>query len=234
MIEVHGLHKSWGAVTALAGIDAVFPAGSVTGIIGPNSAGKTTLLKCVLGLVRPSAGTILLAGRKVTPSRSDHGMIGYMRQTPSLPANLTADELFRMLRTLRPDDAADESLIDELRLRPELNKPLRTLSGGTRQKVNAVMAFMFDPRVLILDEPTAGLDPVASRVVKQRVRRARDDGRTVLLTSHVISEQRDLADRLLLLMDGRVRFHGTSAELGATTDGDELEDSIVELLETAP
>jgi Cu-processing system ATP-binding protein len=230
MIEVRGLHKRFGAVTALDGVDVSFPDGTVSGIVGPNSAGKTTLLKSILGLVRPDGGIITMDGRPLNPAARSR--IGFMRQTPSYPDNLTPAELFRMLQRLRPGVTADESLVREMRLEPDLRKPMRTLSGGTRQKVNAVIAFMFDPAVLILDEPTAGLDPVASRVLKRRVRRARDEGRAVLLTSHVLSELQDLADRLLVVVEGKVRFSGSAAELAVVTGADSFEDTMARLLET--
>lgn len=233
MIEVRGLRKQYGRVIALDGVDARFEAGSICGIVGPNSAGKTTLLKILLGLVRPDSGTVTMADVRLDGDIARRTRVGYMRQTPTFPGNLSAAELLRMLQGLRPGAAADESLIEELRLESQLAKPLRALSGGTLQKVNAAIAFLFDPAVLILDEPTAGLDPYASRVLKQRVRRARDAGRTILLTSHVIAELHDLADRLLVLVEGQVRFTGSTAELTATTGGSTMEDALARLLDPA-
>jgi Cu-processing system ATP-binding protein len=233
MITVQGLRKRYGRVIALDGVDIAFTPGIVTAIVGPNAAGKTTLLKAILGLVRLDAGSVRVAGARAGPGPAYRSRIGYMRQLPVFPPHLTGAELLRMLRRLRPTSAVDETLIDALRLRPELDKPLGTVSGGTRQKVNAVSAFLFRPDALILDEPTAGLDPVASRAFKAGVRNARDAGCTVLLTSHVVSELQDLADALVLIVDGRVRFAGTRAELAGVTGTGLVEDGLALLLEGA-
>jgi Cu-processing system ATP-binding protein len=231
MITVRQLCKRYGATKALDGVDVDFAAGSITAIVGPNSAGKTTLLKSILGLVRPDSGTIRIGGQVVGRGPGYRAGIGYMQQLPYFPPHLSAAQLLLMLRELRPGSTADEKLIDRLRLRPELDKPLGSVSGGTRQKVNAATAFLFRPDVLILDEPTAGMDPVASRAFKDEVRLARDRGATVLLTSHVVSELQALADAVVLIVEGRTRFAGTSAELAVATGMHDIEDGLAELLE---
>jgi Cu-processing system ATP-binding protein len=233
VIAIDGLHKRYGKVVALDGVSTVIRPGAVTAIVGPNAAGKTTLLKIILGLVRPDAGCVSIGGKRTGSGPGYRSRIGYMRQLPDFPPHLTGAELLAMLRRLRPPAAIDESLVETLRLRPELDKPLGTVSGGTRQKVNAASAFLFRPDVLILDEPTAGMDPVASRAFKAAVRSARDRGCTVLLTSHVVSELQDLADSLVLIVDGRVRFAGSRTELSAATHTDVVEDALALLLEGA-
>jgi Cu-processing system ATP-binding protein len=125
----------------------------------------------------------------------------------------------------------DEELLDALKLTPELDKPFRALSGGTRQKVNAALAFRFGAPVLVLDEPTAGLDPVAARVLKNKVRRERDRGRTVLLTSHDLGQVASLADDVVFLLEGSVRFAGPLAQLLEHTGHDDLEGAVAELLQ---
>src|SRR5262249_45260569 len=151
---------------------------------------KTTLIKSILGLTRPDAGAILVDGLNIIGDGDAYrARIGYMPQAPRLPEHLTGTEVLALLRDLRGADApVDESLIDAFDLRGELAKPLRTLSGGTRQKVNAVAAFLSRPALLILDEPTAGLDPVASGVLKDHIREARAAGATFIVTSHIMSE----------------------------------------------
>jgi len=154
-----------------------------------------------------------------------------MPQIPPLPENLAAGELFEMLRELRNVDVPpDPELIEAFGLAGQLQSPLRTLSGGTRQKVNAVMAFMFNPDLLILDEPTAGLDPLASKHLKDRIRREREAGRTFVITSHVLSELQELADSVVFLLEGRVRFDGSAEELLRTTGEETLEGAVAELM----
>jgi Cu-processing system ATP-binding protein len=154
-----------------------------------------------------------------------------MPQAPRLPEHLTGAEVLALLRDLRGAEApVDESLIDAFDLRGELSKPLRTLSGGTRQKVNAVAAFLFRPELLILDEPTAGLDPVASGVLKDHIREARAAGATFIVTSHIMSELEELANDVAFLVDGRVRFAGALAELKRATRQDNLERAVAQMM----
>jgi Cu-processing system ATP-binding protein len=170
MIEISGLRKRYGALQVLDGLDLVIAPGRVTAVVGPNAAGKTTLIKSILGLTRPDSGTISIDGREIDDGGQYRARIGYMPQIARYPDNLTAADLFAMMSDLRGDAVPqDEELVDSLGLRSQLEKPLRVLSGGTRQKVNAALAFLFSPSVLFLDEPTAGLDPISSRVVKDKI-----------------------------------------------------------------
>ena len=154
-----------------------------------------------------------------------------MPQIARFPDNLTGAELMEMLVDLRgPSATLDRDLVDLMGLRGDLTKPLRTLSGGTRQKVNAVLAFLFSPSLLILDEPTAGLDPIASGVLKDKIRQERERGRTFILTSHVMTELEELADDIVLLLDGSVRFAGSLRELTARTKQINLERAIAQLM----
>ncbi|RMH52155.1 MAG: ABC transporter ATP-binding protein [Bacteroidetes bacterium] len=230
-LHITGLKKAFGALPVLRGVDATMPAGQVTAIVGPNGSGKTTLIKSILGLVRPDGGRILLDGRPLRPDGADRARIGYMPQAARFPENLTGREVIALLKDLRgPAAPTDESLIDAFGLEPELDKPLRTLSGGNRQRVSAVLAFLFDPDLLILDEPTAGLDPVASSILKDKIRAAQDRGKTFILTSHIISEIEELADRIVFLLDGRVRFGGSIAEIMERTGQSRLERALAHLM----
>jgi Cu-processing system ATP-binding protein len=208
MIEVRGLRKRFGAVQVLDGVDLTIRTGRVTAIVGPNSAGKTTLIKSILGLTRADAGSIRVADHDLDPDGMYRSDIGYMPQIAHFPGNLSATDVFAMMRDLRAGVQRDEELIDRLELRPHLDKPLRVLSGGTRQKVNVALAFLFTPYLLILDEPTAGLDPVAAGIVKDKVLAERGKGRTFVITSHVMSDLEELADDIAFLVDGRIRFSG--------------------------
>ena len=215
MITISGLAKRYGAQEVLRGIDLEVARGRVTAIVGPNGTGKTTLIKTILGLVRADAGVISVDGSPVGEGCDYRAKIGYMPQIARFPQNLTGTELLAMLRDLRtsgdPSATAslDEELIDRFQLEPHLGKPVRALSGGTRQKLNAVMAFMFNPALLILDEPTAGLDPVATTIFKDKILAERSAGRTFILSSHFLNELEELADDVVFLLDGLVRYSGS-------------------------
>jgi Cu-processing system ATP-binding protein len=219
MITINGLEKRYGAQRVLRGVEVEVRRGSVTAVVGPNGAGKTTLIKSILGLVHPDAGAIRVDDVLVGEDCSYRARIGYMPQIARYPHNLTARELLAMLTDLRAVAPGagplrrDEALIDQLSLREQLDKPLRTLSGGTRQKVNAVAAFLFTPDLLILDEPTAGLDPAASLVLKERILAEQAAGRTVIVTSHFMSELEELATDVVFLLEGTVRYAGSLDEL---------------------
>lgn len=232
MIELRGVHKRYGALRVLDGVDATFAPGRVTAVVGPNSAGKTTLIKSILGLTRIDAGTITMAGKVIDGDGRYRESIGYMPQIANFPANLSAADLFAMMRDLRGAAVArDEELLERLALHEHLRKPLHTLSGGTRQKVNAALAFLFAPDVLFLDEPTAGLDPVASGIVKKKVLAERARGRTFVLTSHVMSELEELSDDVAFLVDGRIRFAGSIHDLKKRTRQLSLERAIACVIE---
>ena len=235
MIEARGLHKRYGRLDVLRGLDLVVRPGRVTAVVGPNSAGKTTFIKSVLGLVRPDAGSILFDGQPIDADGRYRSRIGYMPQIARFPENLTGAELVTMLGDLRrggPDPARprDAELLERFGLAPHLDKPLRALSGGTRQKINAVLAFLFTPDLLVLDEPTSGLDPVSSGAFKDKVRAARDTGRTVIVTSHVLSELEELADDVAFIVEGQVAFTGSAAELATKTGEQRLERAVARLM----
>jgi Cu-processing system ATP-binding protein len=231
MIRINGLTKSFGKLAVLRGVDLEIGAGRVTALVGPNGAGKTTLIKIILGLTRGDGGKVLFDGERIGDDPEYRARIGYMPQIARFPDNLTAAELFALHRDLRAQPArADEGLIDRLRLRGEMDRSLRTLSGGTRQKVNAVLAFLFNPDVLILDEPTAGLDPVASAILKDRILEARGAGRTVIVTSHILNELDELADDVAFLADGRMRFSGPVHDLKLATRQLNLERAIAQIM----
>jgi Cu-processing system ATP-binding protein len=231
VIEIRGLVKAFGKVSVLAGVDVAFAPGRVTAVLGPNAAGKTTLLKTILGLTRADAGEVRLDGKPVGDDPNYRSRIGYMPQLANFPANLKGSELLDMLTALRPGaENLDWSLVEAFGIGDHLNKPIGTLSGGTRQKLNAVIAFLFRPDLLILDEPTAGLDPIAAGVLKKRVSDARTAGKTILVTSHIISEVEELADDVIFILDGKIRYAGSVESLQAGTRQHTLERAIAKLM----
>ena len=231
MINLVDLEKSFGRLHVLRGLNLSIENGQVTAIVGHNGSGKTTLIKSILGLTRPDGGRIIFDGRELGDDAAYRARIGYMPQEARFPENLTGAEVIAMLKDLRDTGAApDEELVAAFDLEAELQKPLRTLSGGTRQKVSAVIAFLFRPEFLILDEPTAGLDPVASSILKDKILRERGEGRTFILTSHIMSEVEELADHVVFLLDGRVRFAGRTDDILHRTGQQRLERAIAHLM----
>lgn len=232
MMQVRDVHKRFGPLIVLRGVDLALRPGRVTAVVGPNAAGKSTLIRCILGLTRPDRGSILLAdGRDVRLPAARAGL-GYMPQRPSFPENLSGHEVLAMLDALRPDVVPDNTLLERFQVAAQLDKPVRTLSGGTRQKLSAVIAFRYRPNVLILDEPTAGLDPLASSVFKSAVVAARDAGTTILLTTHVVAELAALADDLAFLLDGAIRFAGSVGSLLADTGASSLDEALSLLMQS--
>ena len=231
-LEVAGLTKRFGRTPVLQGIDAIVRRDRVTALVGPNAAGKSTLLKCILGLVRPDAGRIRLDGALVTTDPAYRRAIGYMPQRAPFPDHLTGGEVLALLRAVRGQDAPmDFELIDRFGLGGELRKRIHVLSGGTRQKLNAVVTYLFRPSFVILDEPSAGLDPLANRMLKQKVQDAARAGATHVIASHVLSELEELADDVLFVTDGRVRFSGSLEALREHTGEHRLERAVGCLME---
>jgi len=204
--------KRYGRQWVLRGVDCTFEPGEVVMLIGPNASGKTTLIKSLLGLVRPTEGRITIGDTVIAtgaaPDPSYRTAIGYMPQISQFPGALTIRQLLAMMADIRGivPGALDEELIDELGLREQLDKRLGALSGGTRQKVSAILAFRSRPNILAMDEPTAGLDPLTASRVLARAGRLRSEGGIVLITSHLMEEVEELADRVAYLEEGRLRF----------------------------
>ena len=231
MIRARGLSKSFGPIKVLQGIDVDIPRGEVTAIVGPNASGKTTFNRILLGLIRPDAGEILFDGAPIIGRSAYRERIGYMPQAARFPDNLCAGDVFEMIANLRgTSKLRDNELLATLEMASILRTPFRLLSGGTRQRVNAALAFLFQPDVLILDEPTAALDPVSSSILKDKIRAERTNGRTFIVTSHVLSEIEELADRIIFLLDGTVRFAGRPQDLMSATGEPGLERAVAAVM----
>jgi Cu-processing system ATP-binding protein len=233
MIEIRNLEKSFGELQVLKGMNLEIPKGQATGIVGPNGAGKTTLIKTILGLVKPGSGEITVNGIKLNGNFDYRKDIGYMPQVARYPENMKVSELFSFIKGLRDQEPVyEEELIDQFALRTELDKPLRTLSGGNRQKVGATLSMMFDPQILFFDEPTAGLDPRSSHKFKQRVQKEKENGKTVIITSHIMSELEQLVDHVIFILDGKIRYYGTMKALLEESKEERLEAAIARMMDT--
>ena len=234
MISARGIRKRFGRLQVLDGVDLDVPPGSVTAIVGPNASGKTTFNRIVLGLVRPDSGEIVFRGERLNGKANYREQIGYMPQIARYPENLSGRDIMAMVSDVRGDIVPrDEELIESLRLGPVLDTPFRVLSGGTKQRINAALAFLFRADLLILDEPTAGLDPISAGTLKEKILRERDAGRALIVTSHVLSELDEIADRIAFLLDGTMQFNGSRRELLDSTGESTLERAIARLMRGA-
>jgi ABC-2 type transport system ATP-binding protein len=213
-ISVSGLVKTFGHVRALDGLDLEVAAGEVHGFLGPNGSGKSTTIRVLLGLLRPDAGRVtLLGGDPWRDAVALHRRLAYVPGDVSLWPNLTGGEVIDLLGELRGglDRRRRDQMIDWFDLDPR--KKGRTYSKGNRQKVALVAALASDVELLLLDEPTSGLDPIMGAVFQEAVREITGDGRTVLLSSHVLAEVEALADRVSIIRAGRTVESGTLADM---------------------
>ena len=208
MIRIDNITKKFKKLPALDGINAHFKKGQVISLIGPNGSGKTTLIKSILGMVRPDSGRIFFNNEPVNGDPSYRSQIGYMPQIGRYPDNMKVGQLFKMLKNIRnvPAESLDEELINKFGVKKIFEKPMRTLSGGTRQKVSAAIAFLFNPDVLILDEPTAGLDPLSSEILKEKILKEKSKNKLILITSHILSDLDELTTHIFYLQEGRMEF----------------------------
>lgn len=230
MIEITSLNKRFGKLKVLEGLDLTIDSGGIFAVLGPNGSGKTTLIKSILGMVIPDQGDIMIAGSSVLKQSDYRNNINYLPQIANFPANLSVRELIKMVKNLRPKAANDQRLIAHFGLKPFLDKKLGNLSGGTKQKVNIVLTFMFESDLIILDEPTTGLDPISLIHLKQLIHEEKEKGKTILITTHIMSFVEEIADEIVFLLDGEIYFKGTSDELKKRTAQDDLEHAIAKLI----
>ncbi len=210
MITVSDLHKKFGKLDVLKSVQVDFNPGKSYAMIGPNGSGKTTLIKCILGMVIPDKGIITVDGKSIANDWSYRHLIGYMPQIGRYPEQMKIGQIFDMIRDIRKEQTdIDEDLIKEFKLDQMRDKRMHTLSGGTRQKVSASLAFLFKPRVLILDEPTAGLDPIAVEILKEKILAEKNNDRTFLITSHIMSDLDELTSNVVYLEEGKILFNDT-------------------------
>ncbi len=231
MIIINNLAKFYGKTNVLKNINLKIEKSKITYLVGPNGSGKSTLIKAILGLIKKYSGTIEINGKIINGESDYRKIIGYMPQSASFPENLLVKDIIKMVKDVRNQKEFDEELLHDFSLEKEKNKKLKNLSGGTVQKVNAAIAFLFDPQILILDEPTSGLDPVSSNLLKNKILKENKKGKTILFTSHIISELEDLAQNIAFLLEGNLWFNGSKDELNNLTNEKNLEKSIASIMQ---
>lgn len=231
MISIENICKNFGQLTALDHISLELTTGKSYALIGPNGSGKTTLIKSILGLVIPTSGTILFDNKSILNYWMYREKIGYMPQIGRYPDNIRIGQLIDMMKNIRKDTPkVDEDLIDAFKLYKMYDKPLHTLSGGTRQKVSASLAFLFRAPVLILDEPTAGLDPVSAEILKEKIHHEKRMGKLVIITSHILSDLDELTSELVYMFEGKIQYNNTIDALKDETNETKLNKAIATLI----
>ncbi len=230
MISIEKIHKRFGKNEVLKGIDLDIKKNGIFAILGPNGSGKTTLIKSILGMVIPDDGAIRINDVLIKRKSKYRDQIDYLPQIANFPENLTVKEIINMIKDLRNKPGEDQKLIELFQLTPFLSKKLGNLSGGTKQKVNLVLTLMFDSPIIILDEPTTGLDPIALLHLKDLILEEKQRGKTILITSHIMSFVEEMADEIVFLLEGKVYFKGDIKALKVQTKETNFERAIANLL----
>ncbi|MBO3115926.1 ABC transporter ATP-binding protein [Winogradskyella sp. DF17] len=230
MVEITDLYKKFGKNDVLNGINLSIKEGGIFAVLGPNGSGKTTIIKTILGMVIPDKGSIKVFDTNIKNNSDYRHKIDYLPQIANFPSNLKVNELIKMIKDLRGKTDADQNLIETFKLEPFLNKKLGTLSGGTKQKVNIVLTFMFNSPIIILDEPTTGLDPISLIRLKELIQKEKAKGKTILITSHIMSFVEEVADNIVFILEGKIYFKGSIEELKAKTKQQDFEHAIANIL----
>lgn len=232
MIEVQNLTKKFDRFTALENLNLSFTDGKSIALIGPNGCGKTTLIKSILGLNVIETGDILVDGKSVKDDYLYRREIGYMPQIGRYPENMTIGQTIKMIKDTRKisETDLDTELLESFELEKMFEKKMGNLSGGTTQKVSAVLAFMFDPKIIILDEPTAGLDPLSSEILKEKIIKEKNKGKLIIITSHLLSELDDMVSEIVFINEGKVIVQQSVTDLMTERKSEKISESIVSIL----
>ncbi|MBL7929236.1 MAG: ABC transporter ATP-binding protein [Bacteroidia bacterium] len=231
MMEIRGLKKQFGRIHVLNGLTLQLKKGSAYALIGPNGSGKTTMLKILLGLVNPDSGEALFQNKSVLKQWKYRNHFGYMPQISRYPENMTPFQIMEMIKDIRQHSGAyDMDLYKQFGINKFENKAMHSLSGGMRQKVGASLAFMFSPEVIILDEPTAGLDPLSTEILKEKIIRSRHEGKLILITSHILSDLDEIITHVIYLNEGNILFQLTIEELRSRTKSEKLSQAIAAIM----
>jgi Cu-processing system ATP-binding protein len=233
MIDIKDISKSFGKLSVLRGIDLNLNRGQCIALIGPNGCGKTTLIKIILSMVMADKGEVSINGQLITKGIAYKKMIGYMPQIGRYPQNMTIGQIIEMVQSIRnTSENLDLSLYQSFGMDALLDKKMGTLSGGTTQKVSAVLAFMFNPPILILDEPTAGLDPISAEILKEKIIAERNNGKLIIITSHLLSELDNMVSEIIFMQEGKVAFHQSVDKLKSSTGSMNISEAILSILKS--
>lgn len=231
MIELKNISKKFGKLQVLNNINLSCAKGECIALIGPNGCGKTSLIKSILGMVVPNNGDILFNNKSIQNQFDYRNQIGYMPQIGRYPENMTIGQVIETIKSIRNHPKnIDEYLLRAFKLESLFTKRMRTLSGGTMQKVSATIAFLFNPDVLILDEPTAGLDPLASEILKEKIILEKEKGKLILITSHILSELDDLVSQIIFMQEGNIIFHKDIEALKQETKEHKISKAVAQIL----
>lgn len=231
MIDIQKVSVSYGKHKVLKSIDLHLGKGECVALIGPNGSGKTTLIKCLLSLVKPDEGSITFREQPIF-QQDNRKNIGYMPQVSRFPEHMKAKQLFKLIKELRRDQKDyDMEMYELLEIDKFAHRPLGVLSEGMKQKVNASLAFLFKPDVLILDEPTASLDPVANQFLKQKIIQLTGQGKLVLISSHILSDLDEISTWISYLMNGELWLDKSLKALQEDTNQLQLNKIISHLLQ---
>ena len=231
MISIKQVSKKFGRLKVLQEVTLDLARGKSYALVGPNGSGKTTLIKSILGMVVPTSGEIQFNGVSIRNDWKYREHIGYMPQIGRYPDNMTIGQLLDMMKNIRKNVTVfDEELIEKFKLYKIYEKRMHTLSGGTRQKVSAALAFLFNPPVLILDEPTAGLDPVSVELLKEKIVEEKKNGKLLIISSHILSDLDDLTTDVIYLFEGQIHFNNSIASLKEDTSEQKLGKAIATMI----
>lgn len=232
MIRIDNLSKKFGRLIVLNKINLVIDKPKCIALIGPNASGKTTLIKSILGLVIPDSGNIIVKGKPILGEWFYRHDIGYMPQIGRYPENMTIRQLFSMIIDVRKSswEKCDTELLEQFAIQNSFDKLMGNLSGGTRQKISACLSLLFSTDILILDEPTAGLDPVSTELLKEKILKEKSKGKLILITSHVLSDLDELVDEVIYLQDGQINFQKNIEQLKQDTSETKLSRAIAKVM----
>lgn len=231
MIALQAVSKQFGKIHALDQVTIDFDAGKSYALIGPNGSGKTTLIKSILGMVVPSKGEIQVEGKSIRNDWKYREKIGYMPQIGHYPENMRIGQLIDMMKNIRQNiSRTDDELIEAFDLKKIYDKRMHAMSGGTRQKVSAALAFLFHAPILILDEPTAGLDPVSVEILKEKIISEKSAGKLLIISSHILSDLDELSTDVVYIFEGKVQYHDSLTDLKIQTGETRLGKAIANMI----
>jgi len=232
MIQISDIKKSYGKFLVLKRINLELARGEIVTLMGPNGSGKTTLLKSILGLVLPEEGSIEVNGINIRNNYQYRELIGYMPQTAYFPNNLKVKEVISIIKDIRENEkATDYELTELFKINQISDKTISSLSQGTRQRLSGAIAFMFDSDIIILDEPTAGLDPASAVFMKRKILKEKNKGKLIIVSTHIVSEVEELADRVIFILEGEIQLDKKIDRTIIQKNGSSISKTVTKLFE---